>query len=323
VSPPAITVLMTVYNEERFLRQAVDSILAQTYSDFELLVIDDASTDASPAILAGYDDPRVRVVTNEENMGCPRSSNRGLALARGRYIARMDADDIAYPHRLAVQHAFLERHPAIDLVGSSNELIDEEGKVIGAWHGRFSPETVYYLLNFRNCLTHSTVMVRKEFAESIGGYNEGVKWALDFDFYHRASKAGRLFRMDEVLVQWRTMPAKSEVKSRGQMETVYGVLRENFSRLGVGEVDEATLAILNNQHCLDEAEFTCPDIECAFATLIRANAAILKTAPPFLSRPQLFGAMAAYSLFFARNIVKFYGVAPLLHGLGSVCRSAG
>ncbi|MDG6250540.1 hypothetical protein, partial [Methanocalculus sp.] len=167
------------------------------------------------------------------------------------------------------------------------------------------------------------VMFRKEFAESIGGYNEGVKWALDFDFYHRASKAGRLYRMDEVLVQWRTMPAKSEEKSRGQMETVYGVLRNNFARMGVGEVDEAALAILNNQHRVDEAAFTCPDIECALATLLRANAAILKTAPPFLSRPHLFVTMAAYSLFFVRTVVKSHGFTPVLQGLGSARRNAG
>ncbi|MDG6251336.1 hypothetical protein, partial [Methanocalculus sp.] len=122
--------------------------------------------------------------------------------------------------------------------------------------------------------------------------------------------------MDEVLVQWRTMPAKSEEKSCGQKETVYAVLRDNFARLGLGGVDEAMLAILNNQHCVHDKAFSCPDIECALATLFRANAAILKTAPLFLSRPHLFVTMAAYSLFFARNIVRSYGFTPLLRALG-------
>ncbi|MDG6249253.1 glycosyltransferase [Methanocalculus sp.] len=320
MSPPAITVLMTVYNEERFLRQAIDSILAQTYSDFELLVVDDASTDSSPTILASYTDPRVRVVTNEENMGCPRSSNRGLALARGQYIARMDADDIAYPHRLAVQHAFLERHPGIDLVGSSNELIDEEGKVIGAWRGRFGPETVYYLLNFRNCLTHSTVMFRKEFAESIGGYNERVKWALDYDFYHRASKAGKLYRMDEVLVQWRSMPAKSQEKSRGQKETVYAVLRDNFSRLNIGEIDHSTLAILNNQKILNEGSFSYNEIKKALSTLFLANKIILEKAPEFLSRLFLIGAMIVYLLFFVGNIFISWIFVTFSRVFGSISK---
>lgn len=312
MSAPEITVLMTVYNEERFLRQAIDSILAQTYPHFELLVVDDASTDDSPAILASYTDPRVRVVTNEENMGCPRSSNRGLSLARGRYIARMDADDIAFPNRLEVQHAFMERHPDIDLVGSSNEVIDEQGEVIGAWRGQFGPETVYYLLNFRNCLTHSTVMFRKEFAETIGGYNEGVKWALDYDFYHRASKAGKLYRMDEVLVQWRSMPAKSEEKSCGQKETVYAVLRDNFSRLKVGEVDEATLAILNNHKILSERSFSQKEIEQAFSTLLGSNMAIMKTAPAFYSRFSMLGVMTAYSLSFMHRILSSRGMVPFV-----------
>src|ERR1043166_4865427 len=108
---PAVTVLMSVYNDEKYVREAIDSILAQSFRDFELLVIDDGSTDRTPAILASYDDRRLRVLRNNENIGLTRSLNAGIGAARGPLIARQDADDISYPQRLARQGGVMKRHP--------------------------------------------------------------------------------------------------------------------------------------------------------------------------------------------------------------------
>jgi len=137
---PKVTVLMPVYNGERYLNEAVDSILGQTFTDFEFLIIDDASTDKTPEILRSYDDPRIRVVTNEENLGLSKSLNKGLALARGEFIARMDADDVSYPYRLQVQHEFMTQHPGAGVIGSWAEYIDRKGEIVHRYRAPIFPE---------------------------------------------------------------------------------------------------------------------------------------------------------------------------------------
>ncbi len=124
---PEVSILMVVHNGERFLQVALDSILGQTFEDFEFIVIDDASTDASPPLLDACADPRIVRHRNAEKNGLTRSLNVGLRLARGQYVARMDADDIAHHDRLALQVDFLNRHSDHVLVGSSYRLIDEHG----------------------------------------------------------------------------------------------------------------------------------------------------------------------------------------------------
>jgi len=116
---PAVSVVMCVFNAEAFLHEAMGSIFAQTFRDFELIVVDDASTDRTPEILAGYTDPRIRVIRNSSNLGVGRARNRGLRLARGKYIAMHDADDASVPDRLAQEVAYLESHPEVGLVGSA------------------------------------------------------------------------------------------------------------------------------------------------------------------------------------------------------------
>src|SRR4051794_29608800 len=115
---PKVTVLLAVYNGERYLREAIDSILGQTFQDFEFLIINDGSTDSTREIILSYHDPRIRLVDNEDNIGQTRSLNRGLALAAGQFVARQDADDISEPERLASQVAFLEIHPEVVLLGT-------------------------------------------------------------------------------------------------------------------------------------------------------------------------------------------------------------
>lgn len=200
---PAVTVLMSVYNGEEFLPCALASIFSQTFPDFELWVIDDGSTDRSAEILAGIDDPRLQVLTNTRNIGLTASLNRGLKEARGAYIARLDADDLALPQRLARQKAILDKQPGVGLVGSFAGKIDESGQPSGQWATPLEPEDIYYLLNFRNCLTHSTVMFRRDLVLSLNGYREDLRYAQDYDLWFRLSKKTRLALMPEILVLWR------------------------------------------------------------------------------------------------------------------------
>src|SRR5262245_19762108 len=123
---PKVSVVIAVYNREKYVRSAVDSILSQTFSDFELLVIDDGSTDGSIAVVQSHSDPRIRLIRNHTNFGVSATRNKGIQLARGEYLAFLDSDDWAYPDRLAKQIAFLDNHSEYAAVGSWSEWMSEE-----------------------------------------------------------------------------------------------------------------------------------------------------------------------------------------------------
>src|ERR1051325_9197809 len=131
MKPPKVSVLMAVYNAQDYLRQAIESILRQSFGDFELLIHDDGSTDHSAEIIQAYCDPRIRAVENPRNQGEERVRNQCLQIARGEYIAVLDADDTAHRDRLQIQTDFLNRNTDISLVGSPHEIIDEAGRVLG------------------------------------------------------------------------------------------------------------------------------------------------------------------------------------------------
>ena len=127
---PSISVVMSVYNGERYIRESVESILNQTYRDFEFILMDDASKDRTASLCRGYQkkDPRIRFYSNRENLGLTASLNKGIALAKGKWIARMDSDDVSVPERFEKQMAFLKKNPAVKLLGTRGYMVDEEGK---------------------------------------------------------------------------------------------------------------------------------------------------------------------------------------------------
>src|ERR1039457_4802694 len=130
VTEPRVSVVMGAYNGERFIRTAIESILNQTFRDFELIVIDDCSTDSTPQILREFNDDKLRVVRNERNLGIAETLNNGIAVARGEYVALQDHDDISLPARLECQVAFLDRNTQVGMVGSGCSVIDEVGTLV-------------------------------------------------------------------------------------------------------------------------------------------------------------------------------------------------
>jgi glycosyltransferase involved in cell wall biosynthesis len=213
---------MPVYNGERFLAEAVESILGQTYADFELVAVDDASTDGSRSVLDRYRDPRVRVLTNERNLGGAASANRAMTEARGVYIARMDQDDVSLPARLEKQVDFLDRHPGIALVGTWAEIIDEEGREIGQRRFATASDDLYRLLLKFCALVHSSVMFRRAPVLAVGGYGSGAlgRFCRDYELWLRLSETVRLANLPEILVGYRV--------HSGQMsaERVLGLIRD-------------------------------------------------------------------------------------------------
>ncbi|MCJ8165335.1 glycosyltransferase [Pontibacter sp. E15-1] len=197
---PKLTVLMPVFNAERFLAEAIDSILAQTLSDFEFLIIDDGSTDGTAAMVASYTDPRIRFYQNEKNMGISPTLNRGIELASTPYIARMDADDISYPERLEKQYAYLQAHSECAMVSSLVRVVTEDGLFVR--QDKFRSEFFYYNLIFICWIYHPTVLYRKQAVLEIGMYT--AAYAEDYELFWQLSRRHVLYNLPEVLLDYRT-----------------------------------------------------------------------------------------------------------------------
>ncbi len=200
---PLVTVLMPVYNGEKYLKDAIQSILQQTYTNFELLIINDGSTDTSVAIIKSFTDPRIRLLENPTNLGFAATLNRGIKESQGIYIARIDADDIAMPLRLQKQVAYLDNHADVGLIGSAASVIDETDKLNGVtWRSNASSEEIPVILLFHNYFTHSSVMVRKN-ALPEDGYRNEFRPAEDYDLWIRIAQKWKLKNLPEVLVHYR------------------------------------------------------------------------------------------------------------------------
>lgn len=243
MSVPVVSVLMSVYNGERYLREAVDSILSQTFTDFEFIIIDDGSTDGTWGILNGYDDPRIRLLRNEENIGLTRSLNKGLALVQGEYIARMDADDISLPERFVRQVQYLEAHPSVGVLGTWIEHIDQTGASQGNWCTPTLPGVIGWYLIFGTCLAHPSVIMRREVIKQIGSYCPAVLCAQDYDLWARASVVTRIANVPEMLLQRRSWEGNIASRhSQAQEQTVVNVMRAMTTRLLGSEVSAEAVA---------------------------------------------------------------------------------
>lgn len=220
---PKVTVLMSVYNGEQYLCEAIDSILNQTFKDFEFIIINDSSTDKTGEILENYNDPRIKIINNDKNIGLTKSLNKGIVIAKGEYIARQDADDISMPERLQKEVEFLAKNKNVGLVGTDSSIINEKGKVVHA----VKCITDYIELKIKllegNQLTHSSVMFRKECIYSVGNYREEFKFAQDYDFYLRIAELCDIANISESLVKWR-ISTKSISVTKKALQDKYALL---------------------------------------------------------------------------------------------------
>ncbi len=196
---PKMTVLMPVYNAERFLREAIDSILVQNFTDFEFLIIDDCSTDSSAAIIQSYTDPRIRYFRNEQNKGISPTLNKGIELATCDWIARMDADDICYPDRLQKQYDFIQQQPDGALYSCKVKVVTEDGVFIRI--DQFEPPFYYYNLTFICWIYHPSIIFSKKAVQSVGGY--AVPYAEDFELFWQLTRHYKHYNLPKVLMDYR------------------------------------------------------------------------------------------------------------------------
>jgi Glycosyl transferase family 2 len=215
--PPRVSVVMPVHNGGRHLEPAIDSILGQTFADLEFVIIDDGSTDGTAEVLGRYRaaDPRL-LVYPQEKAGLVASLNRGCGHARATYIARMDADDIAFPDRLARQVEFLDRQPEVAVVGSAVVRIDESGREIKRNVCPTSHAEIVEALREYTCFTHPTVMLRRAAFEAVGGYRPAYGPAEDYDLWLRLSERYELANLPDPLLYYRVYPGQVSVRQLDQ-----------------------------------------------------------------------------------------------------------
>ncbi len=233
---PTVSVIMPVYNARRYVRQAVTSITAQTGCHFELIVIDDGSTDGSTDILRGLAarDSRIWLVSRP-NTGYTTALNEALGLARGRYIARMDADDVALPGRLALQAAELDARPDLAALGSAIWIIDPAGRRVMDYR----PPTQHVqieaaLLSGQAVINHPSVMMRASAVRAVGGYDPQAEPSEDVDLFLRLTGVGRLANLPERMLCYRLHPhSVSQTRSARQLETLRRVCERAARDRGV------------------------------------------------------------------------------------------
>jgi hypothetical protein len=199
---------MAVYNGEPHVKEAIESILTQTFTDFEFVIVNDGSTDRTRELISSFRDPRIHVIENAQNQGLTKSLNRGFTVTQGDYVARQDADDISEPERLAKQVDYMERHQEVALLGCWYRKIDEFGHIVGERQLPCDTDLLRWCLLFYCPFVHSAIMLRKSLvAEQIGLYDESFIYSQDYDLWCRIARRFPVGNLDEYLVRYRITSA--------------------------------------------------------------------------------------------------------------------
>lgn len=239
---PKVTVLMSVYNGEKYLQEAIDSILGQTFKDFEFLIINDGSTDKTGEILESYNDPRIKIIDNKKNIGLTKSLNIGLRKAKGEYIARQDADDISMPERLKEEVVFLEMHQDYAVVGTFAKIINENSEILYFLERPVEDLKIREVFKKDNCIIHGSSMIRRVCLSDTGFYNELMIRSQDYELWLRLSKKYRLANIGKYLYMWRKHCENIEAKYIGEQK-IYVILA--MVKHDVLDVRQATRWFIN------------------------------------------------------------------------------
>lgn len=231
---PLVSVIMSVYNGERYLQRAVESILAQTYKNIELIVFDDGSTDNTFAILKRFKEQNqnIHLQRLKKNIGLTNSLNKAIELSNGTYIARMDADDISLPKRLEKQVDYLERNPQVIAVGTAFKLIDDYGGLIKQYQFSNQHHILKWNLLFFNPICHPSVVMRASSLKLLGGYHSQYQRAQDYELWWRMSIIGELSNLTEELFIMRQHKRRVTTQYQdSQMEYAAMAVRQNLYAL--------------------------------------------------------------------------------------------
>ena len=220
-----VSVITAVYNGEKFIADAVKSILNQSFTDFEFIIINDGSTDSTPDILEGFDDPRISIIS-QENKGLTVSLNTGIEYSRGRFIARMDGDDISHPERLERQVKFFNNNPYTGLLGTRMAFIDEENRIVGTLPIKTDDAAIRKKMMHGNIIPHGSAMFPRSAIDKVGLYREVFTCSQDFDLWLRISVYFPLANIGDILYFWRLNPDGITYKKHVRLINEGKVIRE-------------------------------------------------------------------------------------------------
>ena len=242
---PTVSVLMTMFDAATHLRAAVESILGQTFGDFEFVIVDDGSRDDSVAIVGSYRDERIRLVRNERNKGQTPCLNQGLALARGAWVARQDADDISLPRRLERQMERLRHDEKLALLGCQAWLVDDGGKFTGLLDVALGPESIEWAGLWENPFIHTAAVFRREVVARLGGYDESFRICQDYDLWMRVAAEHPAANLSERLVIYRHAAQSLQHSGRETVrEESRRVLRRLLARAFEHTVSDGDIDVL-------------------------------------------------------------------------------
>jgi len=261
---PCVSVVLPVYNGLPYLHAAISSILSQSFADFELIIIDDGSTDESASVVNQFDDQRIRFL-RQDNQGLARTLNRGISLSRGRYIARQDADDLSDPERFAQQVAYMDSNPDCVLLGTWAQIMEVD-RLVERYHRHPVDEAeIRYQMLFNNPFVHSSVMLQRAILQRVGGYTtDSERYILeDYELWSRLSRIGSVANVGKVLQIYREIPG-------------------SLSRVGPSAF-RRLLITLSAENVAEAAQVSPEDPEViAIAALTHGDAGSLKGPPDFL-----------------------------------------
>lgn len=234
MSVPKISIIMAVYNGAKYLRVAIDSVLQQSFTEFELIIVDDCSTDSTPTIISSYKDKRIKYLRNIENLGQTPSLNIALTISKGKYIARMDADDIYHPKKLELQFPYMEKHPEIAVCGTEGECIDENGDIYSNRSFPEKPIDIYFRMFFHSPLNHVSVIMRKSIILSMGLYDVNYPICADFALWSKLIKNNyQIANLPVALTQFRVHVQSLSIQNKlGQAgDEMADLIHSNISDL--------------------------------------------------------------------------------------------
>lgn len=238
---PAITVLMPAYNAAAYIREAIDSVLVQTFTDFELVIVNDGSTDNTEQIIRSYSDPRI-VLFSQENQGVIGALNSGLKIARAEYIARFDADDVCYPQRLAFQYKFMQDNPEYVLIGSASDYIDKDGNFLFTWDPPAYEHDDLQQAIYTTCpFDHPSIMYKKQTAIDLGGYPAGAIHFEDHLFWTGFFAKGKVCNTKEPLIKHRFNPESVTIDEKWRGPVFKEIKYRSIKNGVVSEEDKALL----------------------------------------------------------------------------------
>jgi Glycosyl transferase family 2 len=277
---PVVSVVMVICNVERFLREAIESILEQTYRDFEFIIVDFGSTDKSKAMAAGYAATDDRITLHEiPHCDVARARNAGCFLAQGRYIAVMDADDVSLPNRLTLEVDFMEKHPEIGLLGGAAEWIDARGKPLWAVDVPTEDEKIKVALRTHYPFSHTAVLVRTKTFAHVGGYRSAFTSAEDYDLGLRISDHFQCANLPQIVVKYRIHPNQLSLTKRKQqtlckLAAQASALSRRIAHMdplnAVSEITPAVLAAIGVTEAMQQAHISA-EYQCWIGVMSKAG----------------------------------------------------